>query len=135
MHHYHHQQVDLLDSHNLSSPVVSSTNCCWLTVLFNVSVSYKLIDTRSCRSEAELSTFLRAYYEVSFPVKAPGICRKGAPNIFNFARKLVKIEPYCKRPGHSIFRDLLLVTILGQFVKTPLNGKCLGTSLEGYHHT
>ena len=51
------------------------------------------------------------------------------PNIFKFARKLVKRQPCCKRDGNSIFCDLFLLVIVGQLVKTPPNRKCLGTSL------
>ena len=40
-----------------------------------------------------------------------------APNIFTVARKLVKCQPCCKRVGHSIFRDLFLVTIVGKSSK------------------
>ena len=41
------------------------------------------------------------------------------PNIFKFARKFVKSQSRSKRVGHCPFCDLLLVTIVGQLVKTP----------------
>ena len=41
-------------------------------------------------------------------------------NICKFARKFVKSQPCCKRVGHIIFCDHILVTIVvGQLVKTP----------------
>ena len=43
-----------------------------------------------------------------------------SPNIFNFARKLVKSQPFCERVCYSIFCDLFfLVSIVGQLVKVP----------------
>ena len=51
------------------------------------------------------------------------------PNIFKFARKLVKKQPSCKRVGKRIF----LVTIVDQLVNPPPNSRCLGTSLITIH--
>ena len=42
------------------------------------------------------------------------------PNIVKIARKLIKIQPCCKRNGHGIFRELFLsVTVVGQMDKVP----------------
>ena len=42
------------------------------------------------------------------------------PNIFKFARKLVKRQPCCKRGWLQYFLGLfVLITIVGQLVKTP----------------
>ena len=48
-----------------------------------------------------------------------GVGRRRTPNVFKFARKLVRRQPCCKRVGNSIFCDFFLVTIVGEFVKTP----------------
>ena len=55
-----------------------------------------------------------------------GVCQWGRggtkgikpPNIVEIARKLVDIQPCHKRSGHSIFRDLIIVTIVGKMVQT-----------------
>ena len=54
------------------------------------------------------------------------------PNIFKFARKLVKCQPCCKRAGYSMFRDSFFSSnsrSIGQNVPSP-NIDFLGTSLK-----
>ena len=43
-----------------------------------------------------------------------------APNVLIFARKLVKSQPCCTRVGNGSFRDLFIVAIVGQLIKTSL---------------
>ena len=52
-----------------------------------------------------------------------------ASDVFRNVRKLVKSRrPCCKRNGQSVFRELILVIVVGQTVKTnPPNGKRLLT--------
>ena len=65
-----------------------------------------------------------------------GVGERHAPNILEFARKLVESQSCCKRVGQGIFCDLLfvfLVTIAGQMIKRPSPSPReggLGTSLR-----
>ena len=52
-----------------------------------------------------------------------GVGERHAPNILEFARKLVESQSCCKRVGQGIFCDILfvfLVTIAGQMIKTSI---------------
>ena len=81
----------------------------------------------------EISSFLnkpQKSYTLGQGCADGGAWGRHAPNIFKFARNLVKIHSWCRTVGHSIFCGLcFLVKIVGQLVKRPSNEKYFGTSL------